>query len=56
MIDLLEKASPLECCSLPNQDFDACIQFISHPRPYFKTPLLKNLNSQIPVHCGIASF
>lgn len=35
------------------QDLTAVIQFVSHPRPIFKTNLLKNLNSQIPVHCGI---
>lgn len=37
----------------PEEAFNCVIQFVSNPRPEFDHSLLKNLNAQIPVHCGI---
>lgn len=35
------------------KDLNCVLQFVSHPRFFGESELLKNMNSQIPVHCGI---
>lgn len=35
------------------QPLNCIVQFVSHPRTMSESPLGKNLDAQIPVHCGI---
>jgi hypothetical protein len=35
------------------EELTCVIQFVSHPRSLFKNKYLRNLDAQVPVHCGI---
>ncbi|WP_068469518.1 hypothetical protein [Candidatus Protochlamydia phocaeensis] len=57
MARLLEHAGSFEADEQKGREAsfpkDAVIQVFSHPRPMSEKGWLKNLNAQVPVHCGI---